>query len=348
LLLKVSAIIPHAGGREILRECLDSLAQTVGIELEVIIVDNGSDEKPSEWGLERFSSAQHLRYECRLGFAAACNRGVEAATSDLVFLFNNDAVATPDAIRQLAEALARDHTIVAAQPKILWYNDPKFFDYSSACGGKIDRYGFPFARGRVFDTLEEDHGQYDDPTDIFWGAGAALMIRRDLYLLSGGLEEPFFAHMEEIDLLWRLQLMNYRVVVEPAAVILHRGAVTIKTGSYLKHYLNHRNSLAMMIRNYSVWSLIRFLPVRLAMDITFATLNLLKLDLMRLRAVIAAWSWISFSPVYLIRSRGRVQRLRRISDNTILQRIYSGSIAWQYFVRHRRTCGQIEQTAHRR
>jgi len=342
-LLAVSTIIPHAGGIEILRECLDSLAEVVGIELEVIIVDNGSNESPSDWGLERFPNAQHLRYECRLGFAVACNRGVEAAHGELIFLLNNDAVVTPDSIPIIAARLVSDRTIAAVQPKILYYNDHRLFDYSSACGGMIDRYGFPFARGRVFDTVEEDLGQHEQPIDCFWGAGAALMIRRNLYLESGGLEEPFFAHMEEIDLLWRMQLMGYRVVVEPSAIAYHRGAVTIKSGSFIKHYLNHRNSLAMMIRNYSAVSLIRFLPVRLAMDAAFAGLNLIRLDFTRFGAVARAWIWILFSFHYLINGRRRVQCLRCVSDEIILRRIYSGSVAWQYFVRRRRTYGQLDE-----
>ena len=342
-MLTVSAIIPHAGGLEILRECLHSLAACSGIDLEVVIVDNGSDEKPVDWEIDAFPNAQVLRFECRLGFAAACNRGVEAAHGEYIFLFNNDAVTDPGALKLLAEAMAADPEVVAVQPKILWYNDPRFFDYSSACGGLIDRYGIPFARGRLFETLELDTGQYDKPAQIFWGAGAALMIRRDKYLAAGGLEEPFFAHMEEIDLLWRLQLMGGRVEVVPAAVVRHRGAVTIKTGSFLKLYLNHRNSLAMMVRNYSLVSLLRFFPPRIAMDAAFALLSLFRLDFRRLWAVLRAGLWILLSPGYLIEGRRRVQRLRQVPDSTILSRMFPGSIAWHYYVRRRRTCTELEQ-----
>jgi len=342
-LLGVSAIIPHAGGREILRECLDSLEKSTGVALEVIIVDNGSGESPSDWGLERFPGAQHLRYECRLGFAAACNRGVEAATGDYIFLLNNDAVVEPDAIELLAGRLAGDGSLAAAAPKILWYHDRSRFDYSSACGGWLDRYGIPFCRGRVFDTLERDLGQYDAETDAFWAAGAALMFRRELYLEAGGLEEPFFAHMEEIDLLWRLQLMGYRLQIVPRAVAYHRGAVTIKSNSYLKHYLNHRNSLAMLFRNYGVLNLLGAAPIRFGMDAAFAFQNLFQLNFTRLRAVAAAWVWILFSPVYLMKGRRAVQRLRRVPDKIIARRIFRGSIAWQYYVRRRRTFRELEE-----
>ncbi len=342
-MLTVSAVIPHAGGLEILRECLDSLAGTTGVELEIVIVDNGSGENPVEWGIGRFSNAQVLRYECKLGFAAACNRGVEAAKGEFVFLFNNDAVAEPGAIFALVKGMVSDPTIAAAQPKILWYGDPRLFDYSSACGGMIDRYGIPFARGRMFETLEEDHGQYDQPTEVFWGAGAALMLKRDLYLEAGGLEEPFFAHMEEIDLLWRLQLMGYRVMAFPDAVVRHRGAVTILSGSFLKLYLNHRNSLLMLLRNYSAASLWRYYPGRLLMDGAYGLLSLFRLDFRRFRAVLQANLWILFSPSYLIRGRRRVQRLRRVPEATILNRMFAGSVAWHYSVRRRRTWSQLAE-----
>lgn len=341
-MLVVSAIIPHAGGREILRECLDSLQDVEGVELEVVVVDNGSGENPDDWGLARFAKAQYLHYECRLGFAAACNRGVDAASGDFVFLFNNDAVIAPGGVAILAETLSADPVAAAVQPKILRYSDPKFFDYSSACGGMLDRYGIPFAKGRIFDTLEEDRGQYDSPGEIFWGAGAALMLRKNLYLEAGGLEEPFFAHMEEIDLLWRLQLMGCRVLVEPRAVVRHRGAVTIQTGSFLKLYLNHRNSLTMMLRNYSLHSLLCYFPARFGMDMAFGLLNLALLNFKKFFAVVRAWIWILFSISYLIECRRRAQRLRRMDDSHILRRIYPGSIAWQYFIRRRRTYGEIE------
>ena len=227
--MKVSVIIPHAGGRKILTECLTSLTASDGVEYEVIVVDNGSDD--AEEVAKPFSQLQILRFERKLGFSVACNRGVEAVIGDYVFLLNNDAVVKPDSMRILVDELDSNDDVAACQPKIMSLLRPGYFDYSSAAGGEIDRYGYPFARGRIFDTVEEDHGQYDSKRDIFWGAGAALMIRRELYLKAGGLEEPFFAHMEEIDLLWRLQLMGYKVRAVPQSVVEHMGAVTIKSDS---------------------------------------------------------------------------------------------------------------------
>ena len=312
---------------------MNSLKDTSDVDLEVIIVDNGSGENPADWGINDFANAQVLRYECKLGFAAACNRGVEAAHGEFIYLFNNDAVSTPDSIRILALRLASDKSIGAIQPKILSYFDHASFDYSSACGGQIDKFGIPFALGRIFDAVEKDTGQYDLENEIFWGAGAALMVRRSLYLESGGLEEPFFAHMEEIDFQWRLQLMGYRIQVVPAAIAYHRGAVTIKSGSFQKLFLNHRNSLAMLIRNYSLISLVKYLPVRMMMDCGWAIYCLIRLDFVKFLAVCRAGIWIWVSLPYLITGRRRVQRLRRVNDSSIGSRIYNGSIAFQYYGR---------------
>jgi len=340
MMIQVSIIIPHAGGREILTECLAAVEKSVGVTLETIVVDNGSDDAAEV--CRPFSAVQIVRFPCRLGFSAACNRGVEAAKGEYVFLLNNDAVVEPDSIARLYEAMNHDPAIGAVQPKLLSYADPTKFDYSSAAGGEMDIYGYPFARGRVFGTLETDAGQYDDiEPDIFFGAGAALMIRRDLYRIAGGLEERFFAHFEEIDLQWRLQLMGYRIRAITASVVRHRGAVTIASGSFRKLYLNHRNSLATLFRNYGAKSLLRIFPLRLLIDFYTMAGEIFRGDFVHGWAIIRADCWFLFSLPYLIKSRGIVQRLRVVPDQVILNRLYPGSIVWNYFFRKRRTWRQL-------
>ncbi len=283
-----------------------------------------------------------MRYECNLGFAGACNRGVEAASNELVFLLNNDAVVEPDCLARLAERMSADEDIGAAQPKIRSLILPDKFDYSSAAGGEMDVYGFPFARGRVFDSLETDKGQYEDERRVFWGAGAALMLRKSLYLQCGGLEERFFAHMEEIDLLWRMQLLGSRVIAAPSAVAWHQGAVTIRGGSFRKLYLNHRNSLAMLFRNYSFSSLVRYFPLRLVLDAILSLYSILRGDFVRSGAVFRANCWFWMSLPYLIGSRRRIQRTRRTSETDILERLYRRSVVWQYFVKRKKTWKELQ------
>ncbi len=315
-------IIPHAGGAAILNECLKSLISSEDVEYEVIIVDNGSNEEPARWGVNELKTVQVLRYQGRIGFAAACNRGVESARGEYILLLNNDAVVAPDTLKILKGVITQADDIAAVTPKILNYFNPTQFDYSSAAGGMLDRYGFPFARGRIFEHIELDRGQYDNPQEVFWGAGAALMLKRDLWLKAGGLEESFFAHMEEIDLLWRLHLMGYRVVAVPSAVVRHRGAVTIRSGSFLKAYLNHRNSLAMMVRNYCFKNVIKFLPVRLAMDLAYMVLSLIRFNFRYAWAIFRALLWLFFSINSLILARKKIQGLRKVSDDIILNILY--------------------------
>ncbi len=343
-MLTVSVIIPHAGGKEILRECLISLQSSIGVDLETIIVNNGPIDDVDEKTLSILENVQLLRYECNLGFAAACNRGVESAKGEYIFLLNNDAVVDENTIRILSERMASDKTIAACQPKILSLIKDGFFDYSSASGGEMDVFGFPFARGRVFDTLEKDLGQYDDELEVFWGAGAALAVRRDVYLESGGLDEKFFAHMEEIDMLWRIRLMGYKILAFPEALAWHQGAVTIRSDSFMKAYLNQRNSLATIFRNYSFPVLLRKFPIRGVLDVALLVFSIIKLDFVRLRAVLLSWFWFWANLPYLIKTRHQAQKLRKISDHQVLKHLYPSSVAWQYFVKKRRTWKELTLT----
>ena len=334
-MLKVSTIIPHAGGWELLHQCLSSLYESKDVELETIIVENGSFERISPDQVSQFPNLKILHFRDKLGFAAACNRGIEAATGSLIFLLNNDAVVEPETLYFLCKVFEGDNKVAACQPKILSLRDKKKFDYSSACGGEIDIFGYPFARGRIFDTVECDQGQYDHAKIVFWGAGAALMMRKEIYLEAGGLAEPFFAHMEEIDLQWRFHLMGYEVRVEPRAVAYHLGAATIGKGSALKLYLNHRNNLAMLFRNCAFSTLVWLLPARLLFEFTTFVISIIQLDFKRTVAVVRASLWFLVSLPYLIKTHSRVQKLRRVSDSEIFGKLYRGSIVWQYFIRHR-------------
>jgi len=324
-----------------LAECLEALFQTQDVAVEAVIVVNGSSETAADWGAEDRSDVQILRYERKIGFAAACNQGVEAARGDLIFLLNNDAVVAPTALRILQDSLEADDRLAATVPKLLYYFDPTRFDYASAAGGLIDRYGFPFARGRIFDHIESDGGQYDAPAEVFWGAGAALMVRKSLWMQSGGLEERFFAHMEEIDLLWRLQLMGYSVRAIPESIVRHRGAVTIRSGSFQKAFLNHRNSLWMLVRNYRPATLWRYFPGRIALDAAFGLYSLARFDFKSVWAVLRAWAALFLSVRFIVNGRRRVRELRRVDDSVILERMFPRSIAWQFFVKGRRRANEL-------
>ena len=324
-----------------LSRCLDALTIASGVSLEIIIVDNGSRPPLDDAVANRYGDVQILHYERQLGFAGACNRGVERAQGKYIFLLNNDAVVEAGALARLVGRMEQNPLVAACQPKLISLQNPGRFDYSSAAGGEMDVFGFPFARGRIFDSVEEDFGQYDDQRAIFWGAGTALLVRRDLYQEAGGLEEMFFAHMEEIDLQWRLQLMGYRVMAYPEAVVHHQGGGTLAEGSFRKLYLNHRNNLAMLIRNYSWQSLALYLPRRAVFDEILLTRSFFTLKLRRMGAVLLAHLWVWLNLPRILRSRRRAQAVRNVGEAEILAGLYRRSIVWDYFIRKRRTWAEL-------
>ncbi|MFC2149965.1 glycosyltransferase family 2 protein [Calditrichota bacterium] len=339
---RISVVIPHAGGEAILGECLGRLAQTRDIEIELIIVVNGTTEKIPQTVVSQFRNPQVLEFPDRIGFAAACNRGIDASACELGILLNNDAVVNPNTLKILTDAMISAPNAAACQPKLLSSREDGKFDYSSAAGGEIDRFGFPFAHGRVFDTVEVDSGQYNLDAKVFWAAGAALMVRREVYLKAGGLEERFFAHMEEIDLCWRFHLMGYNVLTVTAAIVYHAGAMTIKEDSSLKIYLNHRNSQAMLFRCYGTFSLLKYMPIRELLDLTLIFRSIILFDFKRILAVLRAKCWIWYSLHYLIISRRNVQRLRTVNEQAILNLIYPRSVVWDYFILKLRTWDKLQ------
>jgi len=330
---KVSVIIPHYNGEEILKDCLESLSKTTRITLEVILVDNGSSDNSMNMVREQFSDVKILQQEENLGFAGGCNVGIEAATSDYVLILNNDTTHEDNWIEYLLETLESDDNISAVQPKLISYQNPENYDYSGANGGEMDIFGFPFARGRFFHHIEKDENQYDNlDKEIVWASGTAFLARRDLLLEAGMFDSTFFAHMEEIDLDWRLRLMGYKVVIEPRAKIFHRSGFTLGAESPFKKYLNHRNSLYMLLANYSCSTLLYILPVRILLDWMAALESLLKFDFGRVTAVFKAHFWCIFHPGMIAAKRKKVKQLRKKSDAEIMEKFYKGSVALASFL----------------
>ena len=205
----------------------------------------------------------------------------------------------------------------------------------------MDRYGYPFMRGRVLTTIEKDNGQYDNAMDIFWASGAAMMIRSDVYSAVGGLDDAFFLHMEEIDFCWRLHLMGYRLRVVPSGMIYHYAGGTLSADSYKKMYWNHRNSIFMLLKNYSAAKLLKVLPVRFFLDGALMVKSLLSFDLKRLAAVPMAYLWLIVHFRMIFGKRKEVQSMRTEPDSALEGLFASGSLAVSYYLRGRKTFSQI-------
>ena len=216
---------------------------------DVIVADNGSDDGSLELLERSFPGVIVVKLDRNYGFAEGYNRAIAATDYRYTVLLNSDVAPATGWLNPLYDYMEAHPDVGACQPKIRSYVDHKSFEYAGACGGFLDRNGYPYCRGRIFDTVERDSGQYDMVIPVFWASGAALMVRSELYVKVGGLDKDFFAHMEEIDLCWRIKLAGYAVVVIPQSVVFHLGGGTLPASNPRKTYLNFRNNLLLLHKN---------------------------------------------------------------------------------------------------
>jgi GT2 family glycosyltransferase len=332
----VSIIIPHFNGKEILTKCLNSILENPFDKFEIIVVDNGSTDGSQEIIKKNFPQVTLLQNEINKGYAGGCNSGIKYTNGDFILFLNNDVEVAVNFIEEMYNAIISDDTIGLVQPKMLSMQNKSYFDYSGGAGGEIDIFGFPFARGRVFIELEKDDSQYDYlPKEIFWASGTALLIRKKLLDKIGLFDEDFFAHMEEIDLNWRAQLVGFKSVVTIKTHLYHYSGYTLPAENPKKMYLNHRNNLIMLIKNYSLLSLLWIFPARLVLEfIAFAY-----------AVVTRNWNWATgvAKGVYFVlmhlnsiwKKHVRIQRMRKISDKKIMENMYKGSVALTFFLKLR-------------
>ena len=241
---KVAVVILNYNGRKFLEQFLPNVIANCDPTLaEVIVADNASTDDSVAFMRERFPEVRIIENGSNGGFTTGYNLALQQVEAQYYVLLNSDIEVTPNWIDPVIAMMDADPNIAACQPKIRSYYHKEQFEYAGACGGFIDKFGYPFCRGRVFQNLEEDKGQYDTPMEVFWATGACMFVRADLYHQIGGLDDSFFAHMEEIDLCWRLKNAGYKVFCFPQSVVYHIGGGTLPKNSPRKTYLNFRNNL---------------------------------------------------------------------------------------------------------
>ena len=243
-----AVVILNWNGTEHLRRFLPSVVRTTPAWAEVVVADNGSTDGSVEMLGREFPEVRVVRLDRNYGFAGGYNRAIAQVEADYCVLLNSDVETTEGWLEPLVGRLDADPTVAAVAPKLLSYTQRDMFEYAGASGGFIDYLGYPFCRGRILKHLEQDRGQYDDRRRVFWASGAAMCCRRDVFMRLGGFASEFFAHMEEIDLCWRMQIAGYSVEVEPRSRVYHLGGGTLATDSPNKIFYNHRNNLAMLYR----------------------------------------------------------------------------------------------------
>ena len=248
--MKTAVVILNWNTKDYLRWFLPKLiASTEGLDAEVIVADSASTDGSLDVLSQEFPDIRQIPLDKNYGFTGGYNRALAQVEADYFVLINSDVEVTPDWLRILVSWMDTHPKCGACGPKLLSWRQRDTFEYAGAAGGLLDRYGFPFCRGRALQVVEKDEGQYDSPTDVFWVSGACLMVRSRLWKRLGGLDDRFFAHMEEIDLCWRLQLAGYRVTVVPDSVVYHIGGGTLPNESPVKLQLNYRNNLLLLENN---------------------------------------------------------------------------------------------------
>lgn len=291
---RVAIVILNFNGRKLLTEFLPSVVVNAD-HATIYVIDNGSTDDSISLLEKEFPQIELILLDKNYGFCGGYNRGLANLKEEYFILLNSDVEVTPNWIAPLVQLADSDPKIGAIQPKILSYKQKTKFEYAGAGGGFIDPLGYPYCRGRIFDHQEEDIGQYNDVTEIFWAAGACMFVRASCYRLLQGLDEDFFAHMEEIDLCWRMNRAGYSVFYNGTSTVYHLGAGTLSYNHPRKVYLNFKNGLAMLIKNLNTWELWIKLPIRVLLDALAAFIFILKGEVQNGLAVLKAHLAVSGS-----------------------------------------------------
>lgn len=330
-------VILNWNGAEHLRRFLPSVVAAAPRDVEVVVADNGSTDDSVSVLAAEFPAVRVLRLDRNYGFAGGYNRALELIEADYYLLLNSD-IETPEGwLRPILDCLERNPDVAVASPKLISWTDRLRFEYAGAAGGYIDFLGYPFCRGRILRSVEEDRGQYDDARDVFWVSGAAFCCRADVFRALGGFEADFFAHMEEIDLCWRMQLAGYRVRVVPESRVYHLGGGTLQTDSPTKVFYNHRNNLAMLYKCSSSWQRFVVALLRPPLDFAAALSYLVQGRADNFRAVFRAYRDFLRWHRDLARKRHAVRQSRKADA---ARHIYRGSVVLRYLL-GRRTFGKM-------
>jgi len=333
---KVSIVILNWNGKKYLEQFLPSVIASAYSNFEIVVADNGSTDDSIAFIRATYPEITIIRLIENHGFAKGYNLALQQVDAAYYVLLNSDVEVTPCWLEPMVNMLEKQQQVAACQPKILSFANKKMFEYAGAAGGWLDKYGYPFAKGRVFDICEEDKGQYNDASPIFWASGASLFIRAKVFHNLKGFDEYFFAHQEEIDLCWRIQLAGYEIYSCPDAVVYHVGGGTLPRGNSLKTFLNFRNNKIMLSKNVPFTKKIWIVPVRNILDAISAWKGLLSGDpgyfIAILRAQLAFLKWWLFH---------QQKSVFPDSKKGILQGYLQKNMVWQHFFKKKNFFSEI-------
>jgi GT2 family glycosyltransferase len=336
--LKIAIVILNWNGEHYLKQFLPSVVNhSVFPDVEIVVADNASTDDSIEFLITAYPQVKIIKLEKNFGFAGGYNKALKQVKADYFILLNSDVEVTSEWIHPIINRMELDETIAAAMPKIKSFYEKEKFEYAGAAGGYIDAFGYPFCRGRILNTTETDDTQYNTPAEVFWASGACMFIRAELFFKSGGFDDYFFAHMEEIDLCWRLHSMGYKIMCFPDVEVFHAGGGTLPYNTPRKVFLNFRNNLLTMYKNLPWTEILPILVTRFIFDLLAACSFLLKFKFGCAFAILKAY--FSF-----IANTGKYNDYRKIIKPRSAftgKTVYQGSLILSYYLFGRRKFYQL-------
>lgn len=338
----IAIVILNYNGKKHLQDFLPSVIQHSEGLAEIIVADNGSTDDSCDFLKSTFPKVRLLEMPENYGFAEGYNQALKQVEADYYVILNSDVEVTAGWIEPIIEMMESNKKIAAVQPKIRAFHQKDHFEYAGAAGGMMDKWGYMYSRGRIFDTLEKDNGQYDEVIPITWASGAAMFIRAELYHNFGGFDGDYFAHMEEIDLCWRMRRAGYRIMAQPKSVVFHVGGGTLDYNNPRKTFLNFRNIYTTLVKNLPFGTLFWLIPLRLVLDAAAAFLFLTKGQFQQIWSIARA-HWTFFFSIFKILKKKKqtdsiVEKYR--VDKINQESVATESVVIGYYLRGKRTANE--------
>jgi len=328
---KTAVVILNWNGIKFLKQFLPGVINyTDTPNSKVYVADNGSTDESVQYIKENHPEAELVLLDKNYGFTGGYNRALTQIDAEYFILLNSDIEVSPNWLAPLEELMDKNKNVAACMPKIRSFHQKEYFEYAGAAGGFIDKFGYPFCRGRILNVVEEDKGQFDQETEVFWATGACMMVRAELYKKLNGLDEDFFAHMEEIDLCWRLKNLGYNIMYQPKSTVYHIGGGTLPNNTPRKVYFNYRNNLFLLYKNLPSKKFRSTLLSRMVLDGMSAGIYLLKGEFGFFGAVFKAHMHFYKSIKDLRKKR------KQITQNKIESGMYNASIVFSFFIRNKK------------
>lgn len=338
-LKKTAVVILNWNGRIFLERFLQTLIDKTPTQLaDIIIIDNNSSDDSMQWMGANFPQIQTIVLDDNYGFAGGYNRGLKEISAEYYLLLNSDIEVPENWLEPLIKMMDEDESIGVCGPKLISFDERNKFEYAGASGGFIDTFAYPFCRGRIFDTCEEDNGQYDSKVDCFWISGAAFMIRSNLFVTAGGFDEKFFAHQEEIDLCWRVQNLGYQVVIQTDSKVYHIGGGTLPKSNPYKTFLNFRNNLYLIEKNIPRYKRNRVKIARLFLDQVAFYKMFLHGNFKEAFAIPKAY-WYFWGHSTLM---GKQRKVIKPKSFKYLKGYYGGSIVFDYYLKGKKKFSDLK------